>query len=86
MDGMKNPGELRPKMKRLFPKQQFNHFFTKMSDEELVEHGKLLRPGLPIATPVFDGAEEQEIMDSTDSVVAVYFGDLTASVEAIAES
>ncbi len=63
LDGMKTPGEMRPKMKRLFPKQQYNSVFSEMSDEELVEHGKLLRPGLPIATPVFDGAEEQEIMD-----------------------
>jgi DNA-directed RNA polymerase subunit beta len=34
---------------------------SKLSDEEIIELSENLREGIPMATPVFDGAEEQEI-------------------------
>jgi len=34
---------------------------SKLSDEEIIELAENLREGIPMATPVFDGAEEQEI-------------------------
>src|SRR5690606_15930265 len=34
-----------------------------LSDEEVLELAKNLRGGVPMATPVFDGAEEQEIKE-----------------------
>jgi len=34
-----------------------------LSDEELVELGNNLRKGVPVATPVFDGANEQELIE-----------------------
>ncbi|MDB5591195.1 DNA-directed RNA polymerase subunit beta [Enterovirga sp.] len=36
---------------------------TGMSDQELAEMGQTLRRGVPIATPVFDGAKESDIED-----------------------
>ena len=35
---------------------------TSYSDDELLELGANLRPGVPIATPVFDGAREEDIV------------------------
>ncbi|CAA6801582.1 MAG: DNA-directed RNA polymerase beta subunit (EC [uncultured Thiotrichaceae bacterium] len=34
---------------------------SEMTDEEIVEMAANLRPGVPMATPVFDGADEEEI-------------------------
>ena len=34
---------------------------SKLSDEEIIELAENLKEGIPMATPVFDGAEEQEI-------------------------
>jgi len=34
-----------------------------LSEEELVELGNNLRKGVPVATPVFDGANEQELIE-----------------------
>ncbi len=34
---------------------------SKLSDEEIIELAENLKDGIPMATPVFDGAEEQEI-------------------------
>ena len=34
-----------------------------LDDEELIELGQNLRRGVPIATPVFDGAKEADIED-----------------------
>ena len=34
---------------------------SKLSDEEIIELAENLREGIPMATPVFDGAKEQEI-------------------------
>ena len=36
---------------------------TKMKDDEIVALGKQLKTGVPIATPVFDGAREADIVE-----------------------
>jgi DNA-directed RNA polymerase subunit beta len=57
---MKNTDELRRRLKKLYPKHEYN-FFETSSDEELIKKAKLLKDGVPMATPVFDGALEDEI-------------------------
>ena len=66
LDHMKDVNELRDKFKNLFTKQQYDKFFAKMSDEELKKHAELYFPGLPMASPVFDGADEEDIMKSLE--------------------
>jgi len=61
LDKMKDTHELREKFKKLFPEQQYGKVFSQMPDEELKENAKLFTSGVPMATPVFDGAEEDEI-------------------------
>jgi DNA-directed RNA polymerase subunit beta len=39
-----------------------DHGVTKMNEEDMVELAKKLRTGVPIATPVFDGAREPDIV------------------------
>jgi DNA-directed RNA polymerase subunit beta len=60
LDTMKNADELRRRLKKLYPKDEYK-FFETSSDEELIKRAKLLKDGVPMATPVFDGALEDEI-------------------------
>ncbi len=61
LEKMKDADELRRKLKDLFPKQEYERYFENTSDEELKGRASLLSEGVPMASPVFDGAEENEI-------------------------
>ncbi len=61
VDKMKSNEELRGKLKRLFSKKEYAAFLENRSDEDLLREARLMSGGLPVATPVFDGADEEEI-------------------------
>jgi len=61
VDKMKGSDELRAKLKRVLTSKEYAAFVEKRSDKELVKEARLLSEGLPVATPVFDGADEEEI-------------------------
>lgn len=44
--------------------ETFASEFGDMTDEDLVEHAEAVRGGVPIATPVFDGAKEADVNDA----------------------
>ncbi len=60
LNKMQNIEELKQKFKRLFTARQYEKYIADLSDDELKEQAKLLTSGFPMATPVFDGAEEDE--------------------------
>jgi len=53
--------DLRKSMKSVYPKAQFEREVEGMDDEQVVEQGKLLGRGVPMGTPVFDGAVEADV-------------------------
>ena len=53
--------ELKKYFKDLYSKDQFDEAIADMNDGQLQELGDNLRRGVPIATPVFDGAHEADI-------------------------
>ncbi len=53
--------KLRAKLGDVYAKDEYRDDIKDMSDDEVVELAGNLRNGVPIATPVFDGASEQEI-------------------------
>ena len=53
--------KLRGKLKNLFTDKEYEAFLKSKSDKELLEETRLMAEGLPVATPVFDGAHEDEI-------------------------
>jgi len=61
LEKMKTADELRRKLKRVFTKGEYGKYFENASDEELTARARLLEDGVPMASPVFDGAEEDEI-------------------------
>ncbi len=61
VEKMKSSEELRGKLKRVFTGKEYAAFVENRTDEELVKEARLVSEGLPVATPVFDGADEEEI-------------------------
>ena len=57
---------LRKELEGLYGKDQYNRAIAPMSEPELMELGENLTPGVPMATPVFDGAHEVDIVELLD--------------------
>ncbi len=55
--------ELRAKFKRVFKDPEAQQALDDLDDEALVRFGTQYRKGVHMATPVFDGAKEEEIKD-----------------------
>jgi DNA-directed RNA polymerase subunit beta len=53
--------EVRKKLKKIYSTQEYNDNFKNLSDEELLDKSRKYGDGIHIATPVFDGAAEEEI-------------------------
>ena len=66
VDNVKRGGkidDLKKLYKGLYNKKQYDEAIADMDKPQLVELGNNLRPGVPIATPVFDGAHEADIVE-----------------------
>jgi DNA-directed RNA polymerase subunit beta len=61
VDKMKQSDDLRKKLKKVLSKQEYAAFVEQRPDKELIREATLMSDGLPVATPVFDGADEEEI-------------------------
>jgi len=55
-------GELRKKLQQIYPATQYDAALKAMDDTQLVEQAGLLSRGVPMATPVFDGAKEADVV------------------------
>ena len=55
---------LREKMKKIFVDPEVHSFVDRQSDEDIGRMASKLRSGIFFATPVFDGASEEEIKDA----------------------
>ena len=60
-DGTKK--KLDKKLKEAYGDREFKENVTKLDDKELLEMSNNLRKGVPMATPVFDGAHEGDISE-----------------------
>ncbi|TAN48715.1 MAG: DNA-directed RNA polymerase subunit beta, partial [Rhodospirillales bacterium] len=57
------PASLRNWLKEIYGEKVFKADIAALSDDEVLELADNLRPGLPIASPVFDGARESDIVN-----------------------
>jgi len=65
VEAARNGGSTKPLRKFLsevYDEPQTKGAFSALADEEVIEIGEKLRGGVPIATPVFDGAHEDDIV------------------------
>lgn len=61
VDTMKDTDLLRRKLMGSFSPEQSKSLFKQVSEDELIHKAKLLKDGIHMASPVFDGANEEEI-------------------------
>ena len=55
--------ELRDRLSDIYPNSQYNNSLKPMDDDQVIEQSELLARGVPMATPVFDGAREADVID-----------------------
>jgi len=69
--------ELKKLLKSVYSKTEFDHKIAALDQAQLVELGENLTPGVPIATPVFDGAHEVDIVELLDKAGLESSGQVT---------
>ena len=62
--GQEKLDAIRKKLKAIYGDEQYKDEIAELSDDELAELSSNLTSGVPFATPVFDGAHEQDIVDN----------------------
>jgi len=65
LDGGDDPAKakkLKSRLKEIYGPEAYKESISDLSDDETLELGSNLRGGVPIATPVFDGAIESDIV------------------------
>ncbi|MBW2066267.1 MAG: DNA-directed RNA polymerase subunit beta [Deltaproteobacteria bacterium] len=58
---LQDTAKVRKKLREVFSRDEYNRLFKDLTDEELMERARSLDGGVPMASPVFDGAAEEEI-------------------------
>jgi DNA-directed RNA polymerase subunit beta len=61
VENVKDANALRKKMSDIFSTDEYKNILKDMDDRELIKQVQLMRKGIPMASPVFDGASEEEI-------------------------
>jgi DNA-directed RNA polymerase subunit beta len=58
LDNEEGIDALKKTLKNIYPAKEYNQYFKDMTDADLVSSSRLLRDGVHMASPVFDGVEE----------------------------
>jgi DNA-directed RNA polymerase subunit beta len=61
VDELKDIDGLRKKLSEIFSPEEYKTILKEMGDTQLLGQAKLMKNGIPMASPVFDGANEEEI-------------------------
>jgi len=69
--------KIKTKLKDLYGTATFKEDIDPLDDGEVKELASNLRPGIPIATPVFDGAHESDIVEMLDKAGLSSSGQVT---------
>ncbi|OHC74550.1 MAG: DNA-directed RNA polymerase subunit beta [Rhodospirillales bacterium RIFCSPLOWO2_12_FULL_58_28] len=77
LNGDSDIKKLKGKLKEIYGDKAYKEDVAPLSDGDLVEMAGHLRNGIPIATPVFDGAHEKDIVDMLESAGLASSGQVT---------
>ncbi len=61
LEDVKDANALRKKMGDIFSPEEYKTILKDMDEGELTQQARLMKKGVPMASPVFDGANEEEI-------------------------
>ena len=70
-------GQLRTQLRGIYGKEVYSETVEGMEDEEVIELAGNLRAGVPMATPVFDGAREKEVNEMLEQAGLETSGQVT---------
>ena len=70
-------GQLRTQLRGIYGKEVYSETVGGMEDEEVIELAGNLRAGVPMATPVFDGAREKEVNEMLEQAGLETSGQVT---------
>ncbi|MBI5467532.1 MAG: DNA-directed RNA polymerase subunit beta [Deltaproteobacteria bacterium] len=62
-----SPNTVRERIKKVYGSLEFSKFINAISDDEVIEVAKKLGKGVHMASPVFDGATENDVKDALDN-------------------
>jgi DNA-directed RNA polymerase subunit beta len=57
---------IKDRIKKIYGSLEFSKFINGLTDDEAMEIAKRLKNGVPLASPVFDGATEEDVKDSLE--------------------
>jgi DNA-directed RNA polymerase subunit beta len=60
-NGAANSNNIRKFLTQIYGEKQYNSDLSKLNDNDLMQQAQNLRRGVPMATPVFDGASEEDV-------------------------
>ncbi len=69
--------DLKKKLKQVYGDRAYKTEVAELNNEELVELSENLRGGIPVASPVFDGAREDDIVEMLDQAGLATSGQVT---------
>jgi DNA-directed RNA polymerase subunit beta len=69
--------EYKKKLKQVYGDTAFKSDVAELTEEQMIELGENLREGVPIASPVFDGAREDDIVELLDQAGLDVTGQVT---------
>ena len=58
-----NEGSIRKFLSQIYGEKQYKSDLSNLTDSEIIQQAQNLRRGVPMATPVFDGANEKNVRD-----------------------
>ena len=76
-DPRTNIKKIKDKLKDFYGPESYKENISDLTDEEIIELSENLRGGLPIATPVFDGANEDDINEMLEKAGLSTSGQVT---------
>jgi DNA-directed RNA polymerase subunit beta len=68
---------IRHTLREVYGEPDYRKHYSHLSDEELLRYAESLKGGLPVSTPVFDGAREDDIVAMLDQAGLARSGQVT---------
>ncbi|MBI5492077.1 MAG: DNA-directed RNA polymerase subunit beta [Deltaproteobacteria bacterium] len=67
IDKNTSPNTVRDRIKKVYGSNEFSKFINNLSDDEVIEAARRLGSGIHMASPVFDGATENDVKEALDA-------------------
>jgi len=77
LDKHYSPDAMRAKVKEIYQDDELNGFIDGLADEDVLTLGRTLSPGVPMASPVFEGVSEEKMKEQMTRAGVPVSGQMT---------